>query len=150
MTRPSEIKIPEDSTPGTAYDDFEVGTEVATLEFDITPEIVDEYMVAVEADKSLYELDGRPVAPPNILFVYMTGALYQKYPPIQGIVMAEADFKWHAPIWADETTRIRASGKITDKFDKRGRKYVQWSAEFSNAADGKVVASLDNAFHVPS
>lgn len=149
MTRPSEIKIPEDTTPGTAFDAFEVGTDVASIEFDITPAIVEEYMSAVEAEKDLYTLDGRPVAPPNVLFVYMTGALYQKYPPIQGIVMAEADFRWHAPIWADETTRIRASGRITDKFEKRGRRYVQWSAEFSKA-DGSLVASLENAFHVPS
>lgn len=149
MTRPSEIKIREDTTPGTAYDEFEVGADVATVEFEITPEIVDEYMKAVEADESLYRLDGRPVAPPNVLFVYMTGALYQTYPPIQGIVMAEADFSWHAPVWADETTRIKASGRIADKYERRGRRYVRWNAEFRKADDDTLVASLVNAFHVP-
>lgn len=150
MTRPSEVKIAEETTPGTAYEQFSVGADVATIEFDITPEIVDEYIAAVEADREIYRLGDRPVAPPNVLFVYMTGALYQKYPPIQGIVMAEAELSWHALIWADETTRVRASGTITDKFEKRGRRYIRWRANFERATDGCLLAVLENTFNVPS
>jgi hypothetical protein len=118
------------------------------VSFDITPAIVDEYMRAVDADPELYVMDGRKAAPPNVLFPYMTVVLYCTYPPIQGIVMAESDLSWHHPIWADETTSIRASGHVLKKFEKRGRRYVQWEGQFTRA-DGVPLASLINTFHVP-
>ncbi len=130
MTRPSDVKIREGTTPGTAYAAFEVGRRLAPVQFTITPEIIREYATAVEADLAAYRLDGRPMAPPNVLFAYMTGVLYRTYPPIQGIVMAEADFRWRAPIFADVTSEIVASGEIVDKYEKRGRRYVRWRGEF--------------------
>jgi len=148
MTRPSEVKIREGTTPGTAYDAFVVGAKLDPVRFQITPEIVEEYMASVEADRALYKLNGRQVAPPNVLFVYMTGVIYRKYPPIQGIVMAEVDVRWHNPIWADETTEVIGEGQVTRKFEKRGRRYIGWRAEFRRA-DGVKLATLDNAFHVP-
>lgn len=148
MTRPSEVKIREGATAGTAYAAFEVGAPLKPVRFTITPDIIKEYARAVEADLSRYRLDERPVAPPNVLFVYMTAVLYQTYPPIQGIVMAEADFSWHAPLYADEDTEITAIGQITEKFEKRGRKYVRWQGQFQRG-NGEVVATLINTFHVP-
>jgi hypothetical protein len=148
MIRPSEVKIREGATPGTPYDAFTVGQVFQPVRFMITPEIVEEYARAVEADLAEYRLDGRPVSPPNVLFVYMTGVLYRTYPPIQGIVMIEADFRWHSPIFADESTVVVASGELTEKFEKRGRKYVRWSGEFRRE-DGTLLASLVNTFHVP-
>lgn len=148
MTRPAEVKIREGSTPGTAYGAFVVGAKLDPVKFQITPAIVAEYMASVEADPNLYVIDGRRVAPPNLLFVYMTSVIYRKYPPIQGIVMAEVDVRWHAPIWADETTDVVGEGKVTDKYEKRGRRYIRWQAEFRRA-DGTKLATLDNHFHVP-
>ena len=148
MIRPSDVKIREGATPGTPYDDFKVGQKLNPVRFMITPEIVEEYARAVEADLGLYRLEGRSVAPPNVLFVYMTGVVYRTYPPIQGIVMIEADFRWHHPIYADETTEIVASGEIVEKFEKRGRRYIRWRGDF-HRADGQLLSSLINTFHVP-
>lgn len=147
MTRPSEIKPREDSMPGTPYAKFEVGTEVGA-KFTITQDIVQEYFDAVDADRSLYVIDGRQAAAPSVFFPYMTCALYQTYPPIQGIVMAEADMEFHHPVWADEDTDVVVKGRIRDKFEKRGRRYVRWEAEFRRA-DGQLLTKLVNTFHVP-
>ncbi|MGE0658926.1 MAG: hypothetical protein AB7F36_02690 [Reyranellaceae bacterium] len=149
MTRPDQLKPREDSVPGTPYDGFEVGAALPELRFAITPAIVEEYFASVEADRSLYRLDGRQAAPPNVLFPYMTVPLYRKYPPIQGIVMAEVEFHWHNPIWADETADMVATGKVTEKFEKRGRRYVRWQADWKRA-DGTLMATMVNTFHVPS
>jgi hypothetical protein len=148
MTRPSDVKVREGTTKGTAYADFEVGHALTPVRFTITVDIIAEYGRAVEADLSAYRLDGRPVAPPNVLFAYMTAVLYRTYPPIQGIVMAEADFRWRHPIFADESTEIVATGRIAEKFEKRGRHYVRWHGEFRRT-DGTLVASLINTLHVP-
>jgi hypothetical protein len=148
VTRPSEIKPREGSVPGTPYAAFEEGTEFVPISFDITPDIVEEYFKAVDANRLLYMVGQRQAAAPNVLLPYMTCVLYNRYPPIQGIVMAEVDFCWHHPIWADETTGVKASGRILKKFEKRGRRYVKWEGRFDRA-DGTPLASLVNTFNVP-
>jgi hypothetical protein len=148
MTRPSDVKIREGTTPGTPWSEFVIGVALPTIEFTITPEIIAEYMTAVEADEQLYVVDGRPVAPPNVVAVYMTSTVYQKYPPIQGIVMAEVEFDWLHPIWRDESTVVRLGGEIIEKFEKRGRPYVRWQGRFDRA-DGMPLATIRNAFSLP-
>jgi acyl dehydratase len=148
MTRPSDVKVREGTTPGTAYAGFEVGRKMQPVRFTITPDIVAEYARAVEAEPDTYKVDGRSAAPPHVLYVYMTAVVYRTYPPIQGIVMAEADFRWHHPIFADEDTEVVASGEIAEKFEKRGRRYIRWRGEF-HRADGTRLATLVNTFHVP-
>lgn len=118
------------------------------MSFDITPAIVQEYFEASQADPALYRVDVRQAAAPNVILPYMTVPVYQTYPPIQGIVMAELEMSWHRPIWADETTRVTATGTILRKFEKRGRRYVQWEGRF-RGADGQPIATLLNTFHVP-
>jgi hypothetical protein len=148
MTRPADIKPREDSTPGTPYARFDVGVDLGETRFTVTPAICDEYFDAVDADRALYVVDGRQAAPPNVLFPYMTCAIYRKYPPIQGIVMAEADMEFHHPIWADESTDVVATGRVLDKFERKGRRYVKWEEEFRRV-DGQLLARLVNVFHVP-
>ncbi len=148
MTRPSEIKPREGSVPGTLYGSFEEGAELGPVSFDITPEIVEEYFEAVQADRDLYRIDGRQAAPPNVILPYMTVPIYQKYPPNQGIVMAEIDMSWRQPIWADRTTRVVATGRVLSKFERRGRRYVKWEGTFSDA-EGAPILTLLNTFHVP-
>jgi hypothetical protein len=148
MTRPSDIKPREGSVAGTTFDAFEEGKALGPVRFDITPEICQEYFDAVQSDRALYRVDGRLAAPPNVLLPYMTVPVYQTYPPNQGIVMAEVDLRWTAPIWADETTPVVATGRILRKFEKRGRRYVQWEAQFARDK-GEVFATLTNTFHVP-
>ncbi|OWT54266.1 hypothetical protein [Candidimonas nitroreducens] len=148
MTRPSEIKPREGSLPGTPYSVFKEGAQLGPVSFDITPEIVGEYFSASQADPSLYVVDGRQAAAPNVILPYMTVPVYQTYPPIQGIVMAELEMKWHRAIWADETTRVNATGTILDKFEKRGRKYIRWHGVFSDDR-GQPIAEILNTFHVP-
>ena len=148
MTRPSEIKPREDSTPGTPFAKFTIGKELGETRFSITPEIVEEYFRAVDAERALYVIDGRQAASPNVLFPYMTCALYLTYPPIQGIVMGEVEIEFHHPIWADETTEVVVHGRILDKFERKGRRYVSWEETFQRA-DGQRLAKLFNTFHVP-
>jgi len=98
MTRPSEIKPREGSVAGTTYKQYQEGQSLGPITFDITPEICDEYFDSVQADRSLYILDGRQAASPTVLLPYMTVPIYQTYPPNQGIVMAELNMQWSAPL----------------------------------------------------
>ncbi|MEO8847020.1 MAG: MaoC family dehydratase [Casimicrobiaceae bacterium] len=148
MTRPSEVKPREGEQPGTLAADYKAGAILPRLAFTVTPDIVDEYIAAIDSDKSIYKLNGRPVAPPNVLAVYQLAVLYCLYPPIQGIILTDQEWHWHSPIWADEDTEIEADGKVTEKFEKRGKTFVRWSAEFRRK-DGTPIATSTNTMFVP-
>jgi len=148
MTRPSEVKPREGEQPGTPAAEFKVGEQLPLMQFSVTPDIVDEYIRAIDSDPSLYSLEGRRVAPPNVLAVYQLAVLYRRYPPIQGIILTEQEWRWHNPIWADQDTDIEADGKIVDAFKKRGKDYLRWSAEFRRK-DGTPIASSINTMYIP-
>lgn len=148
MTRPSEIKPREGDTPGTRAKDFRVGAELPEVKFAITPEIVQEYVAAIDGDLKAYRIKGRQAAPPNVLTVYLLAILYREYPPEQGIILTHQTWTWRAPIWADETTHVVAHGRILDRFNRHGKNYLKWSAEFRRL-DGTPLASATNTMYVP-
>ena len=143
MTRPSEIKPREGEKPGALYVEWDVGTMLPPLDFEITPDICEEYALAVGGDPNGYPVDGRPAALPSVLAVYLLAVLYRKYHPQQGGVLIDQNFIFHHPIFADETTQLHAEGKVVEKFEKRGRRMIRWSAEFSTVA-GQRIATATN------
>ena len=148
MTRPSEIRLREDELPGATSAEFEVGVALPELRFTITPDVIADYLAAVDADPALYVLDGRPVAPPNVLSVYLMPVLYRRYPPIQGIIQAEVAWRWHHPIYADEETDVVVTGSIVEREQRRGKWFVRWTAAF-HRADGALLAEAANRFNLP-
>lgn len=149
MTRPTEIKPREGDQPGTNYDDYEIGATIDAVNFTITPAIVREYAGLVDGDPEGYEIGGRRASLPSVISVYFMAVLYQRYPPQQGGIMAANKFTFHDPIWADEDTELVGTGVIKDKFEKRGRRYVRFLAEFRRT-DGTLVATALNTSTFPN
>ncbi|MCZ6728730.1 MAG: MaoC family dehydratase [SAR324 cluster bacterium] len=149
MTRPIELKPREDEVRGTPPEAYQVGVELPEMRFTITPDIVEEYITAVEGDPALYEVDGRRCAPPNVLAVYLLAVVYRKYPPIQGIILTDVSWRFHHPIWAGEDTAISCTGKVVEKFAKQGKHFVRWRARF-HRADGILLASAQNTMYIPA
>lgn len=141
MTRPSEVKPREGDLPAALYKDWQVGAEFPELAFTVTPDIVDEYLSVVDGDPENYLIDGRRAAPPNVLAVYMMAVMYRKYPPQQGGIMIGNTFNFYHPIWADESTDVVGSGRLTDKYEKKGRKYICYQVDF-HRADGTRLCSV--------
>lgn len=148
MTRPSEVKPREGEQPAALYKDWEIGGEFPALHFTITPDIVDEYLSVVDADRANYVIDGRQAAPPNVVLVYMMAVMYRKYPPQQGGIMIGNTIAFHNPIWADETTEVVGTGRLTDKYEKKGRKYICYDVEFSRP-NGTVLAKVNHTSAFP-
>src|SRR5690606_20724900 len=148
MTRPSEIKPREGDQPGTLYDDYEIGAPIGPLSFTVTPDIVREYVGLVDGNPDAYVIDGRKASLPSVISAYFMAVLYQRYPPQQGGIMAANKFTFHDPIWADENTELIGTGVIKSKFEKRGRRYVQYHAEF-HRPDGTLVATALNTSTFP-
>ena len=149
MTRPIELKPQEDEVAGTPPEGYTVGTELPEMEFTLTPAIVGEYIEAIDGDPSIYTVDHRPVAPPNVLAVYLLATIYRKYPPIQGIILTDVSWRFRHPIWADEETSITVRGRVDEIWERRGKHFVRWSACFTRN-DGEVLAEARNTMYVPA
>ncbi|WP_420226549.1 hypothetical protein [Pigmentiphaga litoralis] len=71
----------------------------------------------------------------------MMAVMYRKYPPQQGGIMIGNTFNFYHPIWADESTDVVGSGRLTDKYEKKGRKYICYQVDF-HRADGTRLCSV--------
>jgi len=148
MTRPIELKPREDESPGTPFEDYEVGAALPDMMFTVTPDIAQEYLEAIDGDAETYRLDGRQAAPPNVLAVYLLAILYRKYPPTQGLILTDVRLRFHHPIWADEDTEICGNGEVAEKFERRGKHFVRWTARFTRT-DGTLLTTAQNTVYVP-
>jgi hypothetical protein len=148
MTRPSEVKPREGEQTAALFADWKIGSEFPELTFTITPDIVNEYMSVVNANPENYLVDGRQASPPNVVAVYMMAVMYRKYPPQQGGIMIGNTFSFHHPVWADETTEITGSGRLTDKYEKKGRKYICYTVEF-HRTDGVKLTTIQHTSAFP-
>lgn len=149
MTRPSEIKPREGDLPGSRFVDFEIGAELPETRFTITPDIIAEYAKAVESDPEGIEVDGRRAALPSVLFVYLMSVFYRRYPPAQGGIMAGNVLRSYHPIWIDEETEVVGTGRVEEKFTKKGRNYIRYSAVFHRADTGEKIAEAINTSTFP-
>lgn len=148
MTRPSEVKPREDEQAPALYKDWVIGVEFPPLEFTVTPDIVKEYVSVTDTDLSNHVIDGRQAAPTNVLVVYMMAVLYRLYPPQQGGIMIGNTIQFHNPVWADEDTVVVGTGRLTDKYEKKGRKYICYDVEFKRK-DGTLLMSVNHTSAFP-
>jgi hypothetical protein len=148
MTRPSDVKPREGDQPAALYKDWQVGAEFPELRFTIPPDVIEEYLSVVNADPANYVIDGRQAAPPNVIAVYLMAVMYRKYPPQQGGIMVGNTISFFHPIWADETTEVIGSGRLTDKYEKKGRKYICYTVDF-HRADGQKLTSINHTSAFP-
>jgi len=101
---------------------------------------VQEYISVVNADAENYVIDGRQAAPPNVVLVYMMAVMYRKYPPQQGGIMIGNTIEFHHPIWADVDTEVVGTGRLTDKYERKGLKYIKYDVEFKTPQGVLLVA----------
>ena len=149
MTRPAEVRVREDAATGTPFEAYTVGERTGPLAFTLEPAFVDEYVAATGVDESLYAVDGRRAAPPQVLMLFLMGTLHRRYPPLPGTVMAELELALHAPIWRDEATPFVSEGEILARSERKGRRFVTWRADYRRAGR-ELVAQITNTFLVPA
>lgn len=149
MTIPSTIRLKEGEQPGAPFEAFEVGATLGPIEFTIDAGIAESYRELHGGDADWYRDAGGevgPLVPPTVLALYLLPVLYQRYPPLQGIVLTHQRFAFHHPLRAGEP--VTASGRVLETYERRGRKFVRWSAEF-RLADGTLAAEAGNTFMLP-
>lgn len=150
MTKPREIRLREGDQPGAKYEEFEVGKKFPPLRFTVDREVIDDYLRICHGDRDYYLGNNEwseVVAPASTLSVYQLPVLYQSYPPDQGIVLTHQKFTFHQPIRPDR--EIIAEGVVVEKYERRGKHYIHWKAEYRDAASSTLIAETENRFMLP-
>lgn len=130
---------------GRYVSDLEAGDEMGPVRYRVSPFTVREYCHAVEIGHEAFQGAADAVAPPTLVHLDKL-KLYEAACPAgtgpDARLHVEFDATWHAPVMAG--TDVVVSGRVTERYVKRGRTYVVTEIELRRAADdGLLVAYRD-------
>ena len=119
------------------YAEVQVGVPYPEKIFKVTEEAVRAYLTAVEDDSPLY-LDEQLV-PPAYAAVYTRWEALTGEQLEDGTVHAKQEFRYLKPIHWGDTLTLR--GRVKEKMEKRGLKFVVQKVEAFNGAGELAVES---------
>ncbi len=129
---------------GRYVSDLEPGDKLGPVEYVMTPFIVHEYAHGVELNHEPFHgaAPAGHFAPPTLVHTDKLRLFAATCPGGDGPharLHYEYDATWHAPIPAG--TRIRTSGVVADRYEKKGRSYIVLNIELRGADDDKLYVS---------
>jgi hypothetical protein len=118
----------DDRGERTSFEEIEIGQGLGVLEWEVTPELIDKQCAMDDDYDPLFSLDNGPfgsrVAPPQISY-RPPRWLFSRNFNVRGVF-----YRWEMeninPIRPN--TKIIVSGKITDKWIKDNREYVEFES----------------------
>jgi hypothetical protein len=123
------------------WDELVVGDKTGELTVDVTPELVNEFLKAMDVRapvlrKGVGEPNG--IAPPYLIAKLGLYPLYINHMHERGGrgVFAKQEFKYHLPVRIGD--RIAAEGRLIEKYERRDKRFIVFRGEFRNG-DGKLV-----------
>lgn len=116
------------------WQEISIGTLTGRNSVTVTDAMIDACLQAMDFSHPLFSgadnSFGRRVVPPDLVPKLSMDALVQDYCSTQigANIRAKQYFKFLKPIFVD--TFVEGTGKILDKYEKRGRNFVTFEAEF--------------------
>ncbi|MCL4186867.1 MAG: MaoC family dehydratase N-terminal domain-containing protein [Rhodobacteraceae bacterium] len=116
------------------WDAIPIGGETGRIEFEITDALIDEYVAAIELDPRLIEAevdaDGRRVAPLDLVPKHAMRTLFIDYvfDKLGPSMRAKQAYEFVNP--AKVGMRVSAVGRISDKYERRGKRYVAFETTY--------------------
>lgn len=111
--------------PIMVYDKIQVGEELPPFEIELTDELQGRYLLAVDDDNPWYWKDspfGGAIAHHSAFDGSPMALVDQKYEYPFGWVHAVQETEFYNPVRL--TKKVRITGKIADKYVKRGKEYI--------------------------
>ena len=108
------------------WEDLKVGDESGTIEYTITEAMVDRFAQAVDDHHDWYVKDspfGGRIAPPPLTATDYQPTFVPKWGRIRGL-HAKQETEFISPLRVG--SKIRVSGTIVAKYEKRERKYLEF------------------------
>lgn len=131
------------------FADVRVGEELESVTVEVTGDMVGEYG-EILGDKNPYyarnEDFAGPIGPPSMASILASKPFDARYNPEPGGIHAKQEFEFHNPILPG--TEVRISGKVVDKYEKRGRKYIVFETRIEDE-EGRLLVKSKSYSIVP-
>ena len=127
---------------GRYVSDLDVGDVLGPVEYTMSPFMVREYCHANELHHEFFQGARGQIAPPTLIHLDKLRLYRHACPKGSGPharVHVDFDATFHAPIAAGE--RLSVGGKVTQRYLKREREYVEIEMELRAAADGRLLVA---------
>lgn len=140
------------SEPGFSVDEIEIGHTFSPLIYPIDEQLIRKYVDAVGDNDPLHRDVSHAqsrgyeniVAPPTIAALYVLKAYRTDGAPPRGGVHVRQHFRFYRPTLAGDIFRVQAT--VTDKFVKKGRKFLVIESLARNQRGQLVVWSESTSF----
>ncbi len=125
------------------WDEVKVGAETGRVDLLVTDAMIEEYLEAMELDLRWFAAPSPPyaarIAPPDMVPKLSMNALFQEFlhREIGPNIRAKQAFSFYAPIPVG--TRVHAVGRLVEKYERRGRRFVTFEALFTDDSGKKLV-----------
>ena len=132
-------------TDKSVYDDMSIGFEFNTVEI-----VMDQETVQTIAEQAQWQGDpivnGHGHLAPGLTIAHHAHMKFDSVPQVKATIWAKSEHEFINPLKLDQKITIR--GGITEKFTKRGRKYMV--AEYQTTDDsGKILMkSKETSVHI--
>lgn len=118
------------------YDQVEVGESIGPIEYVITEDKAQEHHEAIEATHPRFVDGDSDLVEPSILASAEYAAFDAEYPGPNVGIHTDHTFEFYAPVRVG--MKLHVEGEVTDKYEKRERKYVDSQVDFEDE-DGEPV-----------
>ena len=125
------------------WDDLQLGMETGRFELTVTGEMIDEYLASMDNDHPWFTAKEGPfggrTAPPDLVPKLAMTALFQEFiqRDIGPNIRAKQAFKFLAPVLVG--TKVRAVGRLVEKYERRGKRFITLEALFTDEAGNPLV-----------
>ena len=123
-----------------SYDDIEVGWELQPVFMEVTEELIKDYGELLDDRNTYYNENddfGGVIGQPALVAILIFRLYNVRYPTLPGGIHAKQEFEFHRPLRPGMSIAI--SGRIAEKYMKRGRKYVVTETTITDK-DGNLIA----------
>ena len=112
--------------PGLRYREVEIGDPIGPAEYEVTGEVADDYHESIDVSHPRFTSEDSRLVEPTILGRFASETVSCRYPG-EGRIYAQGEFEFSSPVRVGQT--VIAEGEISDKYQERGRKYVEFDVK---------------------
>ena len=124
-----------------AFEDVQVGVKTQSVEIVLTPELVQWYAHALDSpNDNWYRYSsplGEPIVPPSVMENLGLGLRGVRIIAPGGSVHSKCEVEHKKPVTVG--TKIRAEGKVTEKYEKRGKWYLVWEVRITDEGGEEIL-----------